>query len=87
MPSPGKKFSTAWTENLQGQEKEDFEMIVRNSTLLLTRLKTILEDNERQVQNSGLSLSDFSDASWSHKQAFRNGQTAVLRKLKELIPF
>jgi hypothetical protein len=80
-------LSTAWTQNLQGDAKKDFEQIVRNSTQLLKRLKDIIEANERAQNNLSFSLSDFSDPNWSHKQAFRNGKLSALKELKELIPF
>jgi hypothetical protein len=58
---------------------------VRNSTLLLTRLKEIIEDYERQLQNNSLSLDDFKDPNWSHKQAHRNGSYSAYKKIKDLI--
>lgn len=82
-----KPLSTAWTQNLQGQAKEDFEIIVRNSTLLLTRLQQIIDEKERSLFASASSVSDFSDPNWSHKQAFRNGELAQLKFFKTLIPF
>lgn len=81
-------LSSAWTQQIKDVEaRKDFEVIVRNSTLLLTRLKEILEDRERQLTNSALTLEDFKDPNWSHRQAFRNGCLSELKKLKELIPF
>lgn len=80
-------LSSAWTQKLQGQDKADFETIVNNSTLLLTRLKEIIVDQERSLHNLNTSLDDFKDPNWSHKQAFRNGQLAAYKLLKEIIPF
>jgi hypothetical protein len=82
-----KPLSTAWTQHLSGKDKDDFEVIVRNSTLLLTRLKEIIEESERALHSQSHSVSDFSDPNWSHKQAFRNGELARLKKMKDLIPF
>lgn len=82
-----KPLSTAWTQHLTGQEKEDFEKIVRNSTLLLTRLKAIIEEREKTLLNQSYSTSDFEEPNWSHKQAFRNGLLSELRRFKEFIPF
>lgn len=83
----GKGLSLAWTRHLRGQEKEDFEVIVRNSQLLLTRLKEIFQEKEIEVQNTQFSLSDFDSPSWALKTAYRNGQLALLKQFKELIPF
>lgn len=82
-----KPLSSAWTRHLDGQAKDDFEIIVRNSTLLLTRLKDYIEENERSLLSLNTSADDFEDPNWSHKQAFRNGQLSGLKKMKELIPF
>lgn len=81
-------LSTAWTKDIQDpKEKEDFEVIVRNSTRLLTKLKQIIEDREKSLTNAGLSIEDFKDNNWSHKQAHRNGGLGQLKFMKELIPF
>lgn len=81
-------LSSAWTQQIKDAEaRKDFEVIVRNSTLLLTRLKEILEDRERQLNNTSFSIKDFEDPNWSHKQAHRLGRLGELKELKELIPF
>lgn len=82
-----KPLSTAWTQHLSGDAKSDFEKIVRNSTLLLTRLQQIIDEKEKALLGTSYSLSDFEDPNWSHKQAFRNGQLADLKFFKTLIPF
>lgn len=81
-------FDLRWTKNLpDDQSRKDLETIVRNSTILLTRLKQIIEDREKSLINLGLSLEDFKDSNWSHKQAHRNGGLNELKRIKELIPF
>lgn len=82
-----KNLDIRWTKFLQGQEKKDFETIVRNSTRVLTRLKEILHEHETEVTNTQFSLSDFDSPSWALKTAYRNGQLSVLKQLKNLIPF
>lgn len=82
------KLSTAWTQNIQDpKDKADFEVIVRNSTRLLTRLKGIIEEQEKALHSQSFSLDDFRDPNWSHKQAYRNGELSRLKKMKDLIPF
>jgi hypothetical protein len=80
-------LSSAWTQHLPPEKKKDFEALVRNSTQLLTRLKQIIEDRERELNNSNYSIDDFKDPNWSHKQAYRNGELTELKRLKEIIPF
>ena len=87
MGSNLKGLDTRWTKHLQGQEKDDFELIVRNSTLLLTRLRQIFQERENEIINSQYSLNDFDSPSWALKTAYRNGQLADLKSLKDLIPF
>ena len=82
-----KGLDTRWTRHLQGEDKKNFEALVRNSTQVLTRLKGILEEKDQEVQSTSFSLSDFDSPAWAQKTAFRNGQLSVLRQLKELIPF
>lgn len=78
-------LSTAWTQGLTGEAKSNFESLVRNSTLLLSKLKEIIEDKERSLQALSLSADDFKDPNWSHKQAFRNGELSSLKKMKDII--
>lgn len=87
LPQP-KPLNTQWTKQIADPKaKSDFEIIVRNSTLLLTRLKGIIEESEQSLLSQSGSIDDFKDPNWSHKQAFRNGQLSELKKLKSLIPF
>ncbi len=50
------------------------------------RLREILEEEERQLETA-VGLKDFEDPSWSHKQAFRLGERARIKKLKDLLDF
>lgn len=81
------KLSSAWTQHLPPEKQKDFADLVRNSTQLLTRLKQIIEDHERQLHNTSLSIKDFSDPNWSTRQAFKLGSLSALKDLKEIIPF
>ena len=80
-------LDTRWTRNLPEDKRKEFEGLVRNSTLLLTRLKEIIEEAEQSEISQSSSLSDFKDPNWPYKQAFRNGSLSQLKKLKDLIPF
>lgn len=81
-------LDSRWTREIRDEEaRKNFELIVRNSTLLLTRLKGILEEAERSLISQSATMDDFKDPNWSHKQAFRNGELGCIRKMKDLIPF
>lgn len=79
------KFPLVWTNHLPDQEKPAFEAMVRNSTLLLSRLNEILSDEEKTVYRS--LTKDFDSPNWSHEHAFRLGELSRIRKLKDLISF
>lgn len=81
-----KTLSIAWTKNLPDDKKADFELVLRNSTLVLGRLKAILQDELRSTYDAE-TMKDFEDPNWSHKQAFRNGDRARLRKVLNLLEF
>lgn len=83
-----KSLPLAWTKHLSDPKaKENLELSIRNSTSALGRLYQILEDEERALENSSLTIKDFDDPSWAFKQAYKNGEKARLKKLKELIDF
>lgn len=77
------KLATLWTQHLRGKEKEDFELYVRNSTQLLTRLNDIIESEETKVWEEERSGEQY-DAGWQFKQAHRNGKKEVLGLIKKL---
>lgn len=83
-----KPLDTRWIRQISDKEaKDNFEKLVRNSTLLLSRLKEIIEERERELHAKAFSESDFDSSSWSHKQAARLGRLAELKAFKDLIPF
>lgn len=63
------------------EAKENLELILRNSTTSFGRLKEILDDQLRELDGQEMTP-NYTDASWSHKQAHRNG---VRQKLTEVI--
>lgn len=80
-------LSTVWTKHLKGQDKEQFESVLRNSKQALSRLVNILDEKTEALSNAETRPEDFSDPNWPYKQAFRNGQKAGLREIRELLKF
>lgn len=76
-----------WTKHLKGQDKEQFESVLRNSKQALSRLVDILDEKMEVQSNSETRVEDFSDPNWPYKQAFRNGQKSSLREIRELLKF
>ena len=70
-----------WTKNLKGQSKKDFEIVLRNSTLVTSRLKEILQERRKTLEK----YQDYDSASWSHKQAHQNGRQEELDFLLSIL--
>lgn len=77
-----------WTKHIKDPKKrEDFVLAVRNSTVALTRLVEMAEEDLNTLNNSDFSTKDFDQPSWALRQAFKNGQRAELNKIKNLLNF
>lgn len=79
-----------WTKHLNSSGKEAqeaFEKTLRNSTLVLNRLRQILDERENSINQQEFSISDYDSNSWHYKQAHRNGQRSMLKEIKDLIKF
>lgn len=77
-----------WTKNLKTQEeRNNFTQYLNNSGKLLLRLIELIKEKETTLDVNELSVNDFSDVNWSHKQAFRNGKRSALKEIKDLIKF
>lgn len=75
-----------WTKNLKDPEvKKRFESTLWGSKPVLDRLHQILSEEEAEVSRTEVSADSYDNPSWSHKQAHRNGQRAMLRKIQQLI--
>lgn len=83
-----KPLAMVWTKHLRdNEEKKTFEASLRNSKVALGRLQQILDEMERDLSSSETSLKDFEDPNWSHKQAFKNGNRAIIKDIRRLIDF
>lgn len=81
-------FNTKWTKHLQNEkDKEQLAKTIMASRTALDRLRDILTDELKSLDNQETSISDYSDAAWSHKQAHRNGERAFAKKVLELLVF
>jgi hypothetical protein len=80
-------LSTEWARHLDGQDKQNFEDLVRNTVTVLSRLRAILEDKEASVYKTEASESEYDNPAWAYKQAHLNGKLAAYRELKTLTNF
>lgn len=76
-------LSTAWTQNLPEDKREDFEKTVIRSRIVLRRLKEIVEA-EIEALNRAEDTDTFS-TDWAYHQASRNGQRKTLRKILTIL--
>lgn len=75
-----------WTKNLKTpEEKERFENSLKGSRLVLERLAQMLDEEEADIDRSEMNLDTYSTPNWAEKQAHKNGQRSMLRKIKNLI--
>jgi len=66
--------------------KEAFEEALRNSTLVLTRLREILDEKDREIDKYEFSLSSYTEG-WPYAQSHMNGRRAMLLEIKKLLTF
>jgi len=78
-------LNTRWTKGLQGEKKENLEKLVRNSHIVLSRLKTILEEDLDALQKVG--EVDYEKPSWAFHQAHTNGKQDYARQMLRLFEF
>lgn len=77
-----------WVRHLRDQESKDkFEQSVRASVTALSRLYDLLEETEGSITKQETTIDDFASTDWAFKQAFRNGQKAQIKELKQLLQF
>jgi len=78
----------AWYGELKKDEdKKKLEEVIRHSTVALGRLKEIVEGNISSSERQETRMSEYDSASWSHKQAHRNGYRQAMFEMKELLSF
>jgi len=77
-------LSLEWTSGMTPEQKENFELVLRNNSLIVERLHNILDQWEKELNKSEFTIKDFSDPNWAQKQAFRNGDRSRIRKVKDL---
>lgn len=82
------RFSSRWTKNLTEQaDKERLQKTILGSRVALDRLKELIEEEVKALDNQEASLTDYDSPSWSHKQAHRNGERGFAKKIIELLTF
>lgn len=78
------EVSIEWTAGMSPEQKEKFLLTLRNNSVLIDRINTILDQWDAEVSKSEFTIKDFSEPNWANKQAFRNGDRSRIKKLKDL---
>lgn len=77
-----------WTKHLSDpDQKENFEKTLRNNTLVLARLRDIVDEWEQTILREETKSDQYSTANWAMLQAHKNGNREIIKRLKDLISF
>lgn len=74
-----------WFKGIDKTKKDDLEKLIRNSRIVLSRLKDILDADIKELNE--FTTSDYDSPSWSHKQAHNNGKLDYARQVRSLLSF
>ena len=86
--NPSQTVPVQWISDLKTtEEKEEFIKLLSYNQIVLRKLKTILEARMEERSKTSLTISDFDNPNWSHKEAFRNGEKTALRDVLNLLNF
>lgn len=80
-----KNISSEWFAKCESdEEKEELKDYLLNSSRLLDQLKQMIQ--RRYDQEWGAKVTDYDSASWSHKQAHKNGRLDAYEEIFKLLP-
>lgn len=82
-------MKAVWTQDLRDQKARDERaQAIKNSTVLINRLLTILSDKFEMIERKGFSEEDYINAeNLPELQAFRNGKLATYKEIADLFDF
>lgn len=76
-----------WTKGMDAEKKEKFELLLRNSTITLSRLRKILRDRRNSLEASERTPKIYDTPSWAYMQAHNNGFRQGLKYVEDLLSF
>lgn len=83
-----KGIPLVWTKHLQpGKAKDDFELTLRNSTLVLGRLRVILQDRLAAIEDEELKEEFYEDENLTVRLARNLAKKKELRDILNLLNF
>lgn len=82
-----KQLSLEWTKHIRDpQKKKDFETTIRNSSVIVDRLREILIEWDQEISNSQIK-DDFNEPAYAYHQAAYNADRRRIKKLIDLLSF
>ena len=81
------RLSARWTRNQDKETSESTRKLLLRSKSVIQRLRLMLEEDKKQLQDKSSSVNAFQDPNWAYQQAFYLGQINQLSKiLEDLLP-
>lgn len=74
-----------WTQHLEANQKDNFYRDWQAAKPVLERLTSIIEEFERELTDSELSIEEYNSPAYPYLKADRTGERRALRKIKQLI--
>lgn len=77
---------TLWTDHIKDtEEKERFVNQIISAKPVLRHLSSIIDRDLKGLDNQEISVKQFENPNWSHKQAFYNGSRSTYQTIKKII--
>lgn len=87
MSRSSKGLPLEWLKGLEGKEKDDMEVVVRHSTIVLQKLLNIVDDKLDVLERKEVDASTYKNPAYAYEQAHINGKRASLLELRRLLEF
>lgn len=83
-----RKLSVEWTKHLKDPKaRQEFEKLLRNSTISLGRMREILEERLASLDRSEVKTEVYDSPNWAYKQADTNGMRRCLMNVIAMLEF
>ena len=80
-----RNLNLRWVKGVPKDRVENLEKLVRNSHIVLSRLKEIVEEDLKDLNKHP--EADYSNPAWAFKQAHENGKQEYARQMLSLLNF
>lgn len=80
-------LSGKWLQNKKAEEKQKLKEIIEADTVVLGRLYEIIEEFEKELDQSEFSISEYDSPAFPYLKADRIGERRGLYKIKQLLQF